>query len=468
MKRIDLVIAALLVPFDYAGVLLAGIVAYNARFLPAFTELRPVIFNLPFDRFLEIVVPLPLIFVGIFILSGLYVTRPPALAREALRVIMASFSALGTILAIAFFYRETFDSRFIFLAGGALSIAFILIGRLILRLTQRLLRRLGVGVRKLAVIGKTNSGNDLMRYFNERRAIGFKPVYQAASWSDATENKLRTMARAGELDAIILANATTTKDEIGAMKFFAETEHVGFSYTASLDPAGSLQPIIHNFGGYPVIEIPRTPLDGWGAIYKRGFDIVFSFLALIIFCPLMLLVAIAVKLDSRGPIFFQLDDDTAPMRVGLSGKLFKYRKFRTMYPHTHMQRYNELAEQNTRKGPLVKIAHDPRITRVGKYLRQFSLDELPELWLVLVGRMSLVGPRPHLPEEVAKYRPADRRVFTIKPGITGMAQISGRANLDFQDEVALDMHYIETWSPWKDLVILLKTPFVVILRKGAV
>ncbi len=139
-----------------------------------------------------------------------------------------------------------------------------------------------------------------------------------------------------------------------------------------------------------------------------------------------------------------------------------------MTPGLHYMRYNELKEQDARKGtPLVKIKNDPRITRVGRFIRKFSIDELPEFFLVFTGKMSLVGPRPHLPEEVKKYKPEQRKVLTIKPGITGMSQISGREKLDFDDEVRLDTYYIEHWSPWLDLYILLKTPFVVLFRKGA-
>ncbi|MEK9157428.1 MAG: sugar transferase, partial [Patescibacteria group bacterium] len=123
---------------------------------------------------------------------------------------------------------------------------------------------------------------------------------------------------------------------------------------------------------------------------------------------------------------------------------------------------------NMREGtPLFKLAKDPRVTRVGSFIRKFSLDELPEFYLVLFGKMSLVGPRPHLPEEVDSYKSHERRVLTIKPGITGLPQISGRASLDFEDEVRLDMHYIESWTPWLDITILLKTPFAVLFRRGA-
>ena len=123
---------------------------------------------------------------------------------------------------------------------------------------------------------------------------------------------------------------------------------------------------------------------------------------------------------------------------------------------------------NEREGtPLFKLEHDPRITRVGAFIRKLSIDEIPEFYMVLSGKMSLIGPRPHLPGEVEQYKAAQKRVLTIKPGITGMAQVSGRADLRFNDEVRLDMHYIENWSPWLDLVILLKTPWVVLFGRGA-
>jgi len=138
-----------------------------------------------------------------------------------------------------------------------------------------------------------------------------------------------------------------------------------------------------------------------------------------------------------------------------------------MIPGTDEMRYNELAEQNIRSGPMVKIIDDPRVTRIGKFIRRFSIDELPELFLVFKGDMSLVGPRPHLPEEVAKYEHHHKKVLTIKPGISGLAQISGRSDLNFEDEVKLDTYYIENWSLLLDLSILLRTPFAVLRPRRA-
>ena len=178
----------------------------------------------------------------------------------------------------------------------------------------------------------------------------------------------------------------------------------------------------------------------------------------------MLLTAISIKIDSKGPILFSKLENGEPVkRVGQKGKKFIFYKFRSMYPNTHKLRYEKLSGKNTRKdGPLVKIKNDPRVTSVGKFIRKYSIDELPQLWNVLIGNMSLVGPRPHLPEEVAQYKKHQRFVLTIKPGVTGLPQISGRSDLNFEEEVKLDRYYIENWSTWMDIKIIFKTIFVVL------
>lgn len=221
--------------------------------------------------------------------------------------------------------------------------------------------------------------------------------------------------------------------------------------------------------GVPIVEVKKTTLDGWGRIAKRIFDVVASLILIILVSPILLITAIAVKLDSRGPVLFsRLDDGGMLYRVGQGGRLFHYFKFRSMIDKHNYMRYTELADKNIRKdGPMVKIVEDPRVTRVGKFIRRFSIDELPELFLVFKGDMSLVGPRPHLPEEVAKYEHHHKKVLTIKPGITGMAQISGRSDLSFEEEVKLDTYYIENWTLLFDLAIILRTPLAVLrLRKA--
>src|SRR2546427_193628 len=196
-------------------------------------------------------------------------------------------------------------------------------------------------------------------------------------------------------------------------------------------------------------------------VFKRAFDIGVSLALLILISPLFLVIAVMVWVEDGGPVFF------AQTRVGQFGKEFKMHKIRSMCLDAE-QRLKELLAQNQHKeGVTFKIKDDPRITRVGKWLRKFSFDELPQLFNVLIGNMSLVGPRPPVPPEVAKYSPADRRRLAIKPGITCFWQISGRSEIDFSGQVQLDVNYIESQCLWTDFKILARTIPAVLSGKGA-
>jgi exopolysaccharide biosynthesis polyprenyl glycosylphosphotransferase len=308
-----------------------------------------------------------------------------------------------------------------------------------------------------------------METFERQKSLGYQVVAQFGQFDDQTKQELRQLAESGGLDEVIATGADFDRDTLTTILGFAYSRQLGFKYTADLLTTHARNTELGDIAGLPFVEIKGTRLDGWGRIFKRVFDFVASLILIVLTSPIMIVTAIAIKLDSKGPVFFHKLDDGSPVtRIGEHGKPFKYLKFRSMKPGTHSQRYEELAKKDTRQdGPLVKIKDDPRITRVGKFIRRYSIDELPELFLVLIGRMSLVGPRPHLPEEVEKYKEHHLRVLSVKPGITGMAQVSGRADLTFEDEVRLDTYYLENWSPWIDLGILVKTPFVVFLRKGA-
>ena len=193
---------------------------------------------------------------------------------------------------------------------------------------------------------------------------------------------------------------------------------------------------------------------------KRLLDITVSLLMICFLSPLMILTAVLVRLDSPGPIFF------GQTRVGKFGKTFTCFKFRSMYIDAE-ERKKELMAQNEADGPVFKMKNDPRITRVGKYIRKLSIDELPQLWNVLKGEMSLVGPRPPVPAEVAEYEFDQMRRLHAVPGITGLQQVSGRSNLDFQRWVELDLQYIASQSFWKDIKILFKTIPAVLFSRGA-
>jgi lipopolysaccharide/colanic/teichoic acid biosynthesis glycosyltransferase len=194
---------------------------------------------------------------------------------------------------------------------------------------------------------------------------------------------------------------------------------------------------------------------------KRMLDIVIALILLALAGPLFLIIAILIKIEDGGSVFF------SQTRVGLEGGEFKMYKVRSMCLGAEKRLEDLLGKNKHRDGVTFKIPNDPRITRVGKWLRKFSFDELPQLYNVLIGDMSMVGPRPPLPREVAKYTPADRRRLAIKPGITCIWQISGRAEIDFSGQVQLDVDYIEKQSLWTDLLILTRTIPAVLSGKGA-
>ncbi|MBI5794181.1 sugar transferase [Candidatus Uhrbacteria bacterium] len=468
MKRSELAFTLALVPFDFFALVAAATAAFFARYAPAFTQIRPVIFDLKLESYLAVVTPTAILFLLIFAVTGLYSTRRLSIGKELSRIALACSAAMALVFAISFFSRVLFESRFIALAAWVLAILFVCLTRLVVRGLQRSLLHFGIGIHRVVVVGDTTVSRSLMEEFKHKRRLGFRVVGHFNAFNKNVAAHLKEMKRKDTLDEVVLADPEASRGQTLELIAFTEQEHLVFRYSADLFAAAVGRSIIHMYAGVPVIEVQKTPLDGWGAIYKRLFDVALASLLILVTSPIMLATAIAIKLDSRGPVFFSKLDDGRPVtRIGQGGRPFRYLKFRSMRPGTHSMRYEELSKQDTRKGPLVKIKNDPRITRVGSFIRLFSIDELPEFFLVLIGQMSLVGPRPHLPEEVDRYKPEHRKVMTIKPGITGMAQISGRADLDFDSEVRLDTYYIEHWSPWLDFYILLKTPLIVFFRKGA-
>ncbi len=212
--------------------------------------------------------------------------------------------------------------------------------------------------------------------------------------------------------------------------------------------------------GVPMVCATPTPPKYWWFFGKRIFDIIFSLFFLILLFPLFLIVAFAIVWESEGPVFY------VSKRVGKNGVLFSMIKFRSMFIDAE-KRKEELLALSHRDGPLFKIKNDPRITKVGKFLRKTSIDELPNFINVLLGDMSIIGPRPHLPNEVAKYEPSQKRVLSVRPGISGLAQVSGRSDLSFEQEMILETYYTENMGVWLDMKIFFKTPFVLLGGKGA-
>jgi exopolysaccharide biosynthesis polyprenyl glycosylphosphotransferase len=253
---------------------------------------------------------------------------------------------------------------------------------------------------------------------------------------------------------------------------FCESHDIRFCYTPSLVGLYAVNSAIDPIAGYPLIEIKPTPLDGWGRIAKRLFDFSLTAVGLILLSPLLILIAILVRLTSPGPALY------IQKRPGQLGKSFNLYKFRSMYTHlsTGDKYGGKVAEdlrtelkttRNEGAGLLFKVKDDPRATKLGKFIRRTSIDELPQLFNVLKGEMSLVGPRPPLFDEVEKYDRGQLRRMLVKPGVTGMWQASGRSETSFDEYMKLDMYYIEHWSLLLDIQIILRTFWVVIKGRGA-
>ena len=467
MKQSELFFSFLLVPLDFLMIIFAGISAYYLRFASVATEIRPVIFSLPFSDYFQILLLIAVAWIIIFAFAGLYsIKSSRRLTAEIYRVILACSTGLMLIVIMIFAFRELFSSRFIVLAGWLLAIIYISFARIIVRLIQRILLRYGIGIHKIVLVGDSNTADALIYEFSSRKNSGYEIVKRLKNFNLEAMDDLTEFMKTCEVDEIMQSDPNLSKAEVIRLFDFADENHIIFKYAADLLGAKVLKTEVSEIAGIPVVEVKKTPLEGWGRITKRIFDIIFSLFFIIIFSPILVVAAIMVKLDSRGPVIYKNE------RV-LKNGTFKLFKFRSMiYQYCVGDDYGNdqalelekklIEEKSIKTGPVYKIADDPRLTKVGKFIRRWSIDELPQFFNVFIGNMSLVGPRPHQPREVAKYERHHKKVLSIKPGLTGLAQISGRSDLSFEDEVKLDSYYIENWSLIFDIAILLRTPLAVI------
>ena len=462
MKKTDLTFSAILVPIDYAMIILAGIAAYFLRYKDWVQGIRPVIFNLNFQAYFSYIWWIALVWLAIFVIAGLYQIKGSRKVFDEIgKVFLACSTGMLAVIVAAFFSRELFDSRFILLAVWVFSFIFVSSARLIVRGIQRLFYLKGVGVHRIILIGFENSAEDIAKEIYKNKTLGYEIIGRFNNLQNGNLGKLLELYKSKGIDEILQSDTSLSRLENLALLDFADEHHITFKYAADFFDTQSKNVDLYTIAGVPIVEVKRTKLDGWGKILKRFFDIMFSFLFLMILLPMFLIIAFIIKIDSKGQIFY------ASKRVGAKGRIIKIWKFRSMVQNAERLKKKLLSQNERQDGPLFKMDYDPRVTRVGKFIRKWSIDELPQFFNILQGDMSLVGPRPHEPNEVAEYEKHHKKLLNIKPGVTGMAQVSGRSDLEFEEEVKLDTFYIENWSPWIDLIILIKTPFVVLLRRGA-
>jgi len=461
MKRSELIFGALLVPVDFLMILVAGISAYFLRISPWAAQWRPVLFeqSLPFARFLIILIGVAVFTLIIFALSGLYKIRASRkLFEEFFQVAISASATILAIIVFLFLIGREFESRFLVLATWLLMIFFVFLGRFFIKKLQRyLVGKYNIGTHNILVVGGDSMSRNIIETINRQPSLGYRIIRH---FPELDIEKIKQAIRNPSVDTLILASPKYERKEVLDILDFCDEHRKGFKFVPNLFQALTTNIEIDAFGGVPLIEIKRTPLDGWGKIIKRGVDILISFIGLILLSPLFLIIAVFIKLDSKGPVLVKLK------RVSQEKEFYLY-KFRSMIKGAEALKKKLLKYNERRDGPLFKIKRDPRITRIGRILRKFRLDELPQLINVIKGEMSLVGPRPHQPDEIARYEKHHKRVLLIKSGITGLAQISGSSDLPFEEEVKLDTYYIENWSLKKDIYILLKTFLVLFIDRSA-
>jgi len=459
-ERRDIFYSLLLVPVDALALLLAGFATWYVRFSVDVPGLRDA-GDFPIERLWIALLWIVPSFLIVFAGAGLYASyRERRFLDEVFRALLAVSTGILGIIVVLFFRQEVETSRFVLLVGWVAAAVFVVLGRLIVRRIERWQLRRGIGVHRIVMVGGNETGRRLRTMFREHPEMGVRVVASLAGHD--IDHLLRELGRAVEAHQpheVLLTEQSLPQEDVEKMLDFCDEHRLRYKFTPNTFETQATNIGLSTAAGIPIVELKATPLEGWGRVGKRTVDVIGATAGVVVLSPVLLALALAVKLGSKGPVFYR------DKRVDRD-RVFKLLKFRSMYDNVdHLRK--ELMQYNERTGPMFKIKNDPRVTPVGRFIRKTSLDELGQLFNVIKGDMSLVGPRPHRPDEIAKYERHHRKLLRIKPGITGLAAISGRSDLDFEEEVRLDTYYIEHWSLLLDLKILLRTIPVVLSRKGS-
>jgi len=478
-KRSELIFNLILVPADCLALVGAFALAYIVRVK---VEARPVAHPIASMEFLHILLIALPIWILIFASIGLYTQgRTKSRVSELGKVVVAvSGSVMFMILADFFSKAPVFPSKAVPVYALGFGVVLVYLARLVIGMLQRFLYRFGVGVRRVLIVGTNETANDLSRELSRRGSgytvmglVGVGLPDRFAKGTKVYANLPDAVERRRSVDEIIQADTSLDQDSVLEAMRFATDHYITYRYAPTLFNLYTANSRLTELGGVPLVEVRLTPLDGWGRVIKRAFDVIGATLALVIFSPLMLITALIIAVTDPGPIFYR---HRRLSRAGGETGVWKFRSMSWRYSPGPNRPYKTAEEAFVAMGRQdvipefrreQKLADDPRVSGFGRFIRRTSLDELPQLFNVLVGDMSLVGPRPIIQAELEHYGEHSTSFLALKPGITGLWQISGRSNISYDDRVKLDIFYVENWSLWLDIKILLQTVLVVILRKGA-
>lgn len=402
---------------------------------------------------------------------GLYGSMPTASMSHQIRLILQGNLTAALLLcgALYLFHAELF-SRLLVMLLVATSMILLSIRRVWWRYARLRKFEQGMELRNVMILGTNQLSYALSEHLRNHRRLGYSFVgfvaTPGASVSSEIEprdvlggvDKIRQLARQNFVDEVVIAEFYPTDS---AIRLVQDARELDIDVRSIAGYYGELttNARVEYLGIFPVAALHRREPRTVGLLFKRILDIMLSVVALIVVAPLMLMIAAAVKLESEGPVFYISE------RIGKRGRAFRCLKFRTMVKNAEVLQ-KELHQLNERDGILFKLSNDPRVTRLGRFLRKYSLDELPQFLNVLRGEMSLVGPRPPIATEVQHYELEHLRRLEVLPGLTGLWQVQARHDPSFERYIALDTAYVENWTFWLDLRIMLQTANVVVRGTG--
>jgi exopolysaccharide biosynthesis polyprenyl glycosylphosphotransferase len=472
-ETIELAFYFVLVPLDLLAVLAAFSTALQ---IPRWTGASVTESSWQFIPAFLLISPL---WVAVFALVGLY-SEAGVRNRwsEAGKVFVAASGPAMLLTAVdSLRHGAMFPTQQLPVYGYLLSFVFVLVGRNVVHGLQHALFARDLGVHRALVIGSGPVAQHIVRTLGMTRRTGYRVVgvldeAEALRGSVlATLPSYRSVAEAdkalgGRFDEIIHADSSLPRDDILEILKFANDHHLSYRFVPHQSGLYAPDTVVSTLAGVAVIKIRQTPLEGWGRIIKRGFDIVGAACGLLLIAPLLAVIAAVIAVADGVPVMFRQE------RLARGGETFRILKFRTMRtaysgrPALEVFRElgrDDLAEEFVRDQ---KVKNDPRVSRLGVFLRRTSLDELPQLWNVLRGDLSLVGPRPIVRDELVKFGEFTGTILALKPGITGLWQTSGRSDISYEERVKLNIQYVESWSLRLDVLILLRTLALVVRGGG--
>ena len=448
-------------------------VAYLARY--ELQWFRPVdeAFQVPYTVYFPSSLTLTAILLVIFWTEGLYShKRKSSWLDDVYVIVRAVVTGVAALYVVSLLYRAVLYSRLIFAYAGIAVSTLLTTMRALEKLIQGQLRRRGYGVQRVLIVGAGETGRTIMRNIVAQPQLGYHVVGFVDDKPErgntnigrfkglGSTDHISEVVKEHQVDVVIITLPWQYHRRIVSIMGQCERAQVSVRIVPDLFQLSLSNVDIDDLNGIPLIGVKTVSIKGWKLALKRAMDVVIATLGLVLLSPLMLVIAILVRFDSPGPPVFR------QTRIGRGGRPFTVFKFRSMHQGAELERAT-LVDLDEAVGPFFKMKEDPRRTKLGQFLRRTSLDELPQLYNVLKGEMSMIGPRPSLPGEVEQYQEWHKKRLQTWPGITGLWQVSGRSDLTFDEMALLDIYYVENWSLLLDLQIALRTIPAALLGRGA-